>query len=181
MTVPLIVLAVGSVLAGMVWYGDFFGDNVGAFFAGAIFQGPENEVLEAAHKVPEWAATAPFVAMLLGAGTAWWFYIARPGIPPVLARTFAPAYRMLLNKYYFDEVYDFVFVRGARALGRILWKWGDGRVIDGTINGIAMGLVPRVTALARRMQSGLLYHYALVMVAGIVALLSWSLIAGGSN
>ena len=82
-------------------------------------------------------------------------------------------YRFLLNKWYFDEIYDFLFVRPAQWIGRFLWKGGDGTVIDGTINGVAMGFVPWLTRLAGRAQSGYLFHYAFAMVVGILVLTLW--------
>ena len=91
----------------------------------------------------------------------------------------APLYRFLLNKWYFDEIYDAVFVRSAQAIGRFLWKSGDGTVIDGSINGVAMGIVPQLTRAAGRAQSGYVFHYAFVMVIAIAALLSWFTISGG--
>ncbi len=181
MTVPLIVLALGAAFAGMIWFNDFMGEGVREFFAGAVFAGPGNDVLEQSHRIPELAASAPFWAMLLGFALAWLFYIRSPRIPVVLAEQFAPLYRLLLNKYYFDEIYDFVFVRGAKALGRLLWKKGDGAVIDGAINGVALGLVPRVTRFVQRIQSGYVYHYALATVIGLVALVTWVSISGGTN
>lgn len=182
MTVPLMVLAVGSIFAGMIWYGDFFGDNVDEFFGAAVYINHEtNTVIHDAHYVPDWVIWAPFVAMVLGFVLAYLFYILRPDIPGKLAEMFQPAYQFILNKWYFDEVYDVVFVRGAKWLGTFLWKKGDGRVIDGSINGVAMGFVPFLTRLAGRGQSGYLFHYALAMVIGIVVLISWMSISGGAN
>ena len=182
MTVPLMVLAVGSIFAGMIWYGDFFGEHVTEFFGASVYNNHDtNTVLHDAHDVPTWVILAPFVAMLVGLITSWFFYIRRPGIPPMLAEMFQPAYQFILNKWYFDEVYDVIFVRFAKWLGKFLWKKGDGVVIDGTINGIAMGIVPWFTRLAGRGQSGYLFHYALAMVIGIVGLITWTMISGGSH
>ena len=88
-------------------------------------------------------------------------------------------YNFLLNKWYFDEIYDLVFVRPARWLGVFLWKQGDGKTIDGSINGVALGFVPFVTRLAGRAQSGYLFHYAFAMVLGILVLTLWLGISGG--
>ncbi|MCB1366958.1 MAG: NADH-quinone oxidoreductase subunit L [Rhodobacteraceae bacterium] len=182
MTVPLIVLAVGSVFAGMIWYSDFFGDHVAEFFGPSVYTNHDtNHVLHDAHSVPAWVIWAPFVAMLLGFVVSWLFYIARPGIPGALAAQFEPVHRFLLKKWYFDEIYDFLFVNPAKWLGRFLWKKGDGAVIDGTINGIAMVIVPFFTRLAGRAQSGFVFHYAMAMVIGIVVLVSWMMISGGAH
>ncbi len=221
MLAPLGVLALGSIFAGMVWYGSFFGktNEVASFFGvsyaveeehgedaapeahgeqseyaaedphyvftgapgeGAIHHAPDNHVLNDAHAVPTWVRLAPFVAMLGGLGVALWFYILNPAIPGQLAKSQRPLYLFLLNKWYFDEAYDFLFVRPARRLGRFLWKGGDGAVIDGGINGLAMGIIPFFTRLAGRAQSGYLFHYAFAMVLGIVVLITWvTLRAGG--
>ena len=182
MLIPLVVLAVGSIFAGMIWFGDFFGHHVEEFFGPAIYTNHDtNHVLHDAHSVPSWVGLSPFVAMLIGFLLAWRFYIQRPDLPGKLAAMFQPLYLFLLNKWYFDEVYDIIFVRFAKWLGRFLWKKGDGTVIDGTINGVAMGIVPFFTRLAGKAQSGYLYHYALVMVLGIAALVTWMTISGGAH
>jgi NADH-quinone oxidoreductase subunit L len=148
---------------------------------GAIYIGAENHVIHAAHEAPTWVKLAPFVAMLLGFVTAWVFYIRRPDLPGRLAAAQRPLYLFLLNKWYFDELYDWVFVRPAKWLGRFLWKKGDGNVIDGTINGVALGIVPFFTRLAGRAQSGYLFHYAFAMVLGIVILVTWMTLFGGAR
>ena len=109
-------------------------------------------------------------AMLIGFFTAWMFYIRRPDWPAKLAENQRPLYNFLLNKWYFDEIYDWAFVRPAKWLGRFLWTRGDGATIDGAINGVAMGIVPFFTRLAMRGQSGYLFHYAFAMVIGIAVL-----------
>ncbi|MFQ8431963.1 NADH-quinone oxidoreductase subunit L [Amaricoccus sp. W119] len=260
MTVPLMVLAVGAIFAGMVWYKPFFGDHerVLSFFGipshaaaeaggeaaaegdhaapapsesaeaqapeaaapaasenaeahapaegtapvasesaeahapateeghapeggaadhagpiGAIYMAPDNTVMDDAHHSPALVKMSPFIAMLIGLGVAYLFYIVNPSLPKRLAEQQRPLYNFLLNKWYFDEIYDFLFVRPAMWLGRFLWKKGDGDTIDGTINGVAMGFVPFMTRLAGRAQSGYLFHYAFAMVIGLVALLAW--------
>ncbi|MBE0413198.1 NADH-quinone oxidoreductase subunit L [Yoonia sp.] len=210
MLVPLYVLAIGAVFSGMVWYGAFFGSNdkVGKFFGvpyaaaeaaaegdhgklhynlvgapgeGAIHNSPDNHVLNDAHAVPVWVKLSPFVAMLAGLALAYQMYIRRPDLPGKLARQQAPLYNFLLNKWYFDELYHFIFVKPALALGRFLWKQGDSRLIDGGINGLAMGIIPFFTRLAGRAQSGYVFTYALAMVLGIAALLTWVTLTGGAN
>ena len=108
--------------------------------------------------------------MLLGLGLAYQMYIRRPDWPAKLAENQQPLYNFLLNKWYFDEIYDFLFVRPAFWIGRFFWKDGDGKVIDGGINGLAMGVIPYMTRLAGRAQSGYLFHYAFAMVLGLLAL-----------
>jgi NADH-quinone oxidoreductase subunit L len=147
----------------------------------AIYMAPENTVLHEAHYVPTWVKLSPFVAMLIGLIMALWFYIWDPAMPKRVAETNRPLYLFLLNKWYFDEIYDFLFVRPAKALGALLWKRGDGDVIDGSINGVAMGLIPRLTRLAGRAQSGYIFTYAFAMVVGIAILVTWMTIFGGAN
>jgi NADH-quinone oxidoreductase subunit L len=146
---------------------------------GALFIHPDNTVLHDAHYVPKWVKVSPFVAMLLGLSLAWLMYIRKPDLPGRLAANQRPLYLFLLNKWYFDEVYAFLFIRPAQALGRLLWKRGDGSVIDGALNGLAMGIVPMLTRLAARAQSGFVFHYAFAMVLGIAALVTWATLAGG--
>jgi NADH-quinone oxidoreductase subunit L len=140
-----------------------------------------NTMINAAHLVPTWVKVAPFIAMLIGFGLAWLFYIKDPSLPRRLATQQRPLYLFLLNKWYFDELYDWVFVRPAKWLGGFLWKKGDGAVIDGSLNGVAMGIIPFFTRLAGRAQSGYLFHYAFAMVLGIVILVTWMSIFGGAK
>jgi NADH-quinone oxidoreductase subunit L len=148
---------------------------------GAIFFGPDNHTIHSAHEVPTWVKVSPFFAMLIGFALAWKFYIRSPELPAILAKQQRPLYLFLLNKWYFDELYDYVFVRPAKWLGAFLWKKGDGDVIDGTINGVAMGFIPMLTRLAGRVQSGYIFHYAFAMVLGIVALVTWMTLSGGAH
>ncbi len=225
MLVPLGVLAIGAIFAGMIWYGPFFGDHhkVNAFFGipaeesadggdavategqaaaspdtghaaapmpeheagmaplGAIYMAPDNHVLSRAHESPAWVKVSPFIAMALGFFMAWLFYIRRPELPAIWARNQRPLYLFLLNKWYFDEIYDAIFVRPTLWLGRFLWKKGDGAIIDGTINGIALGLIPALTRRYRAMQSGYIFTYAFAMVIGITILLTWVAFSGGAG
>ncbi|OSP54494.1 NADH-quinone oxidoreductase subunit L [Pseudoruegeria sp. SK021] len=148
---------------------------------GAIYMGPDNHVIDDAHHAPIWVKVSPFVAMLLGFGLAWTMYIRRPDLPKKVADANWPLYQFLLNKWYFDEIYDFLFVRPARGIGRLLWKYGDGATIDGGINGLAMGIIPFFTRLAGRVQSGYLFHYAFAMVLGIAVLITLMTLTGGSE
>ncbi len=119
--------------------------------------------------------------MLIGLALAFLFYIRRPDLPGKLAAQQRPLYLFLLNKWYFDELYDLIFVRPAKWLGGFLWKQGDGDVIDGSINGVAMGIIPFFTRLAGRAQSGYLFHYAFAMVLGIAVLVTWMTLSGGAE
>ena len=148
---------------------------------GAIHMAPDNTVMNDAHSVPTWVKVSPFIAMIIGLATAYWFYIVNPALPKRLAESQRPLYQFLLNKWYFDEIYDFVFVKPAMAIGRFLWKRGDGQVIDGSINGVAMGIIPFFTRLAGRAQSGYIFTYAFAMVIGIAILITWMTLTGGAE
>ena len=121
----------------------------------------------------EWCASS-----MTWLSAAYWFYIVDPSKPKQLAAAQPVLYRFLLNKWYFDEVYEVLFVRPARWIGTFLWRKGDGGAIDGFLNGVAMGIVPWVTRLAGRVQSGYLFHYAFAMVLGLVFLMLWLGIGG---
>lgn len=152
---------------------------VGAPGEGAIHAAPDNNILNEAHEVPKWVKWSPFFAMILGLVTAYWFYIVNPSLPRRLAENQRYLYQFLLNKWYFDEIYDFLFMRPAQWLGRFLWKRGDGAVIDGGINGLALGVIPFITRLAGRAQSGYIFTYAFAMVLGIVVLVTWVTLRSG--
>jgi NADH-quinone oxidoreductase subunit L len=148
---------------------------------GAIFKHPDNHVLHEAHNVPWWVKLSPFVAMRAGFLLAFQMYIRKPHLPAKLAEQQAPLYNFLLNKWYFDELYDVIFVRPATAIGRFLWKQGDTNTIDGGINGLAMGIVPFFTRLANKAQSGYMFTYAFAMVLGITVLLTYVTLFGGAG
>ncbi len=176
MLIPLFVLSAGAILAGMVFYGHFVGEEQAEFWKGAIFYGPDNHILEEAHHVPFWVKSSPFFAMLIGFVTAWYMYIKSPSTPKVLASQHRALYNFLLNKWYFDELYDLLFVRSAKALGRFFWKKGDVGFIDAYgPNGVAARVVD-VTNRMVRLQSGYLYHYAFAMLLGIAALVTWMML-----
>jgi NADH-quinone oxidoreductase subunit L len=153
----------------------------GAPGEGAIHVAPENHVLNDAHEVPTWVKLAPFFAMLAGLGLAYQMYIRRPDWPHKLATQQAPLYQFLLNKWYFDEIYNFAIIKPTLALGRLLWKQGDTKTIDGGINGLAMGIIPFFTRLAGRAQSGYIFTYAFAMVLGIAVMLTWMTLFGGAK
>ncbi|QDL92994.1 NADH-quinone oxidoreductase subunit L [Paroceanicella profunda] len=181
MLLPLLVLAVGAVAAGMIWYGGFIGHHWEEFWGEAIFQGAENEVLHHSHDVPVWAKLAPFLAMLIGLVTAWAFYIRSPDLPGRLAKAHPGIHQFLLNKWYFDELYDLIFIQPARWLGRFLWKAGDRSTIDGGINGVAMIFLPMLSRIAGRAQSGYVFHYAFAMIIGLILIITWFAVSGGAH
>ena len=141
---------------------------------------PANHILDEAHHVPKWVKLSPFVAMLLGFILSYIFYIWRTDLPQKLAKNQRPLYLFLLNKWYFDEVYEILFVRSAKFFGRLLWKKGDGTVIDGFIDNLSMVFIPLLTRLVGRAQSGYIFTYAFAMVLGIVVLITWMTLGTGS-
>ncbi|TYC65578.1 NADH-quinone oxidoreductase subunit L [Stappia sp. BW2] len=181
MTVPLFILSIGAALAGMVFYGSFYGEGYAEFWKGALFTGETNHVLHAMHDVPGWVTVSPFVMMVLGFLVAYQFYVRSPEMPKQLAERHSGLYQFLLNKWYFDELYNFIFVRPAMWLGRVLWKKGDGTVIDGYgPNGVA-ARVQNLTDWVVRLQTGYLYHYAFAMLIGVAALITWSMFTGAGT
>jgi NADH-quinone oxidoreductase subunit L len=179
MLVPLVVLAAGAVLSGAVFYDLFFGhaEHIEHFFQGSVVV--SEGVLEAAHGAPLWVKWSATIAMIIGFLIAWYMYIRSPETPKRLAETNAGLYRFLLNKWYFDELYDLIFVRPAKWLGTAFWRGFDDWLVDKTI---VEGLGDRVKDVTRqvvRLQSGYLYHYAFVMLIGIAAILTWMIAAGG--
>jgi NADH-quinone oxidoreductase subunit L len=179
MLVPLYVLAAGAVFAGVLFIGNFMGEpaQVAAFFKSSL--AVSDKAIEAAHATPFWASSAATVAMLIGLYVAWHFYIRSPETPKRLAERNPGLYAFLLHRWYIDELYDLVFVRGAIWLGRALWRGFDDWLIDKTIVEGLGNRVRDVTAQMVRLQSGYLYHYAFAMLIGIAALLTWAIAAGG--
>ena len=178
MLIPLYVLALGAVAAGIVFAPYFIGHHYKEFWGKAIFEGANNHIMHAMHEVPKWVPVAPFVAMLAGLSLAYLYYVVSPGLPAATARTFKPLYLFFLNKWYFDELYDAIFVKPAMWIGRALWKGGDGAIIDGTINGTASGVVAGTNQIVK-LQTGFVYHYAFAMLIGVAALLSYVIAVGG--
>jgi NADH-quinone oxidoreductase subunit L len=167
MLAPLLVLSVGAVFAGMVFYPFFVGHDQAAFWGASIHNAATNHVLEHAHHVPAWVPLAPTVAGVAGIGLAYVLYMLRPEIPGQLAARFAGLHRFLLNKWYFDELYDALFVRPAQHVARAFWKTGDARLIDGMPNGAA-ALAVQAARGAVRIQTGRVANYAFAMIIGLV-------------
>ncbi len=177
MTVPLGVLAAGALFAGLVFSHLFIGGGYAEFWKGAVFAGPANHVMHDMETIPFWAKYLPTLMMVLGAAVAIYFYLIAPEAPRRLAQRHDWLYRFLLNKWYFDELYDVLFVRSAKWLGRFLWKKGDGWLIDGFGPDGVSARVLDVTARVVRLQTGYLYHYAFAMLIGVAALITWAMFA----
>jgi NADH-quinone oxidoreductase subunit L len=176
MLVPLYVLAVGSLFAGLVFHEFFIGHEWEHFWGASLFAAADNHIMHEFHEVPFWVKAAPLVVTLIGFALAYVFYIRSPERPGALADQHRGLYVFLLNKWYFDELYDFVFVRPAKRLGYFLWKRGDGTVIDGFgPDGVAARVID-VTRGVVRVQTGYLYHYAFAMLIGVAALVTWMML-----
>jgi NADH-quinone oxidoreductase subunit L len=181
MLIPLFVLAVGSVLAGFPFLDIFTGHGVEDFFRDSLRIGDDNTILEDMEHVGWLVSTLPTVMMALGFAVAWFFYIRRPELPEELARQHQLLYRFLLNKWYFDEIYDVLIVRPTLWLGRLLWKGGDGKLIDGFGPDGVSAVVLDVTRNVVRLQTGYMYHYAFAMLIGVAAFITWFMFSGGGH
>ncbi len=175
MLAPLYVLAIGAIVAGFALNGLFVGDGREHFWGNAIFVLPDHDTVEHAHHVPLWVKLMPTIAAALGIAGAYMAYIVSPEMPGRMIEAFRGIWLFLYNKWYFDELYDWLFVRPAFWIGRSLWKGGDGAVIDGLgPDGIAATTVAAARR-AGRMQTGYVYHYAFAMLIGVVILASFYL------
>jgi NADH-quinone oxidoreductase subunit L len=148
-------------------------------FWGKAFAAASHKIIDESHHVPGWVPLAPFIAMLVGFGLSYVYYIQSPWLPAATAKAFRPVYLFLLNKWYFDELYDRIFVRPAFAIGRALWRGGDMGAIDGLIDGTANRVID-VTNRAVRLQTGYVYHYAFAMLIGVALILSFLMFSGGA-
>src|SRR5580698_3585343 len=178
MLIPLAILAFGSIAAGWPFLAIFTGHDVEGFFRESLKFGPDNKILEAMEQLPLYISLTPTVMMIIGFLVAYQFYIRRPDLPEALARGQPVLYRFLLNKWYFDEIYDFLFVRPAMWLGRLFWKGGDGFVIDGFGPDGVSAWVLDVTRNVVRLQTGYLYHYAFAMLIGVAAFITYFMLRG---
>jgi NADH-quinone oxidoreductase subunit L len=174
MGAPLIVLAIGSLLMGGLFFHLFIGSGQAEFWRGSLVTHGE-----AHHEVPLWVMLAPTAAVALGLAVAWYFYLTNPLIPFGLAKRFRGAHQFLLNAWYFDALYDWLFVRPAKRLGRFLWKIGDNTIIDGIgPDGVAARVID-ITNRVVKLQTGYIYHYAFIMLIGVALIITYFLFASG--
>jgi NADH-quinone oxidoreductase subunit L len=171
MWVPLVLLAVGAVVSGYLLQGAFIGPHNAQYWQGAIFTAADNHVLARAEEIPGLISLLPTLAGLAGIALAYVFYMVNTALPAQLAAQFAPVYRFLLNKWYFDELYDIIFVRTATLAARELWHVGDQQIIDGVPNGLA-SMAEGGAGQVVRIQTGSIAVYAFTMLIGLVAMLS---------
>ena len=176
MLIPLAVLALGALFAGMIFWPQFIGEGAHEFWRSALVVGKGEE-----GELPLWVEFGPLVVTILGFAIAFYYYILHPDLPRKLAAKRGMLYLFFFNKWYFDELYDFLFVRPALRIGRFLWKKGDGLVIDGFGPD---GIAARVQDAARgavRLQTGYLFHYALAMLLGVIILATWFMFSAGAT
>jgi NADH-quinone oxidoreductase subunit L len=179
MLIPIGVLAAGSILAGFPFKELFAGHGVHEFFRESVKN--NSHIIEEMHHIPQWIAYLPTVMMVVGAYISYVFYIRRPYLPVELARQQPLLYQFLLNKWYFDELYDLIFVRPAKWIGYTLWKKGDGYVIDGFGPDGISARVLDITRNVVKVQTGYLYHYAFAMLIGVAGLITWFMFGLGGQ
>ena len=173
MTLPLVVLAIGAIFAGYVGYESFVGQGMDEFWGDSILVLKNHAALENAHHSPVWVQMLPVFVAGAGIALAYLFYMFAPSLPGMLAARFQGIYQFLLNKWYFDELYDTIFVRPAFALGRGFWKSGDGALIDGVGPDGVAAASRLIAQRMSRLQSGYVYHYAFAMIIGVAAFVTW--------
>jgi NADH-quinone oxidoreductase subunit L len=175
MTIPLILLAVGATFAGLA--GLSMVEGSGEFWRGSIFVLPEHDALAEAHHVPFVVKILPVIGAVAGIALAYLMYIRQPELPARLAGAASGLYRFLGNAWYFDALYDRLFVEPTKRLGHALWQGIDVMTIDRFgPDGVAMSALT-VARRAVRLQTGYLYHYAFAMLIGVAALVTWYLFA----
>ena len=179
MLIPLFVLALGAIFSGWYFYNDFVGYNWKEFWGNSIFISEKHKAFKLAHYVPLWVKYLPIFLAILGILCAYLFYVLNPNLPKILSKKFSPIYNLFFNKWYFDELYDYLFVKSFIKFGNFFWKKGD----EGTIdrfgpNGISK-LVKNISSKSIIIQSGYIYHYAFAMLIGLVVLITWLLMDYG--
>ena len=179
MLIPLFVLALGAIFSGWYFYNDFVGYNWKEFWGNSIFISEKHKAFKLAHYVPLWVKYLPIFLAILGILCAYLFYVLNPNLPKILSKKFSPIYNLFFNKWYFDELYDYLFVKSFIKFGNYFWKKGD----EGTIdrfgpNGVSK-LVKNISSKSIIIQSGYIYHYAFAMLIGLVVLITWLLMDYG--
>ncbi len=177
MLIPLLLLALGALSLGWIGYDSFVGEGREQFWGEALLVLQANDSIEAGHHVPGWVKLLPLIMGAAGLGLSCLMYMLMPSLPRLLAGAIRPVYVFVYNKWYFDELYDLLFVRPAHRLGAGLWRSGDGAVIDGVgPDGLAAATV-NLARRAGRLQSGYVYHYAFAMLIGVVTLVTWYIVS----
>jgi NADH-quinone oxidoreductase subunit L len=176
MLIPLFVLAIGALIAGGIFAHWFIGGDATGFWHGTVAAVTGTH---AASEVPAWVEGAPLVLTIIGFAIAYYYYVMHPDLPPRMAARGGLLYTFFYNKWYFDELYEMIFVRPAFWIGRLFWRGGDGAIIDGIgPDGVAARVID-ATREAVRLQSGYVYHYAFAMLIGVVVLATWFMVTMG--
>ncbi len=174
MMIPMLILSVGAMLSGWYAYDQFVGEAHHEFWGSALhLRAGVEDPLTAAHHVADWVKFGPTVLAVIGILLAWIAYLKAPAFPQMMARIFSPLYALFYHKWYFDELYNRALVKPALTLGRVFWKFGDGVLIDGCGPDGMTALTAYLSRRVRQMHTGYVYHYAFVMVIGMVGLLLW--------
>ena len=174
MLIPLGVLSLGAVFAGMVFSHAFISEGAGEFWRGSVAF--SEELIHHMHGVPTWVKWAPFLVMITGLVGAIYAYILNPGFPAKFVAAIKPLHTFVYNKWFFDELYDRIFVRPAFWLGDKFWKLGDIGLIDRFGPNGSAWVVAQGSRIASKLQTGFLYSYALVMLLGLTAAITWVLV-----
>jgi NADH-quinone oxidoreductase subunit L len=172
---PLVALSIGAIFAGWWFHAQFIGDESAAYWQGAIYNRPDDTILASLERTPLLISLSPTLTGIVGLALSYWFYIVNPAIPAMLAARFRPIYLFLLNKWYFDELYNVIFVRPALWFAKEFWQVGDVTIIDGIPNGLA-ALTVDGSRQAVRIQTGSIAVYAFTMLIGLVGLISLFLV-----
>jgi NADH-quinone oxidoreductase subunit L len=179
MLIPIGVLAAGSIFAGFPFKEVFAGSSVDEFFRESLKMHPHT--IEDMVTIPEWIIVLPTVLMAIGVYISYLFYIRRAYMPVELARQHQMPYEFLLNKRYFDELYELIFVRLTKCLGRFLWKFGDGHVVGSFGPDGVSARVLDVTRNVVKLQTGYVHHYAFAMLIGVTGLITWFMFGVGGR
>jgi NADH-quinone oxidoreductase subunit L len=172
MLFPLGILSVGAIMAGCM-FAESFGNGHVEFMGDSLKVLPANDTVLRAHHVEEWVKLLPIIAGALGIGFAYIVYVAREGMAQKIASTFSPLHKLFFNKWYFDEIYTCLFVKPAYGIGRFFWQTGDKAIIDGFGPDGVASTSKSFAGVLSRFQTGYLFHYAFVMMIGLVGLVSW--------
>ena len=179
MLLPLFILAFGALFSGWFFYENFVGHHWHEFWGHSIYIAETNKAMKLAHYVPKWVKYLPVFLAVLGILSAYVFYLLIPSLPSLISNTFSPLYNLFYNKWYFDEIYDYLFVKSFVKIGIVFWKKGDENTIDRYgPNGVSK-LVKNISSKSIIIQSGFIYHYAFAMLIGLVVLLTWLLMDYG--
>ena len=175
MIIPLFILSIGACFSGYLGFENFVGQNSPQFWDVSLFTLDRHSALQSAYNVPLWVKYLPVMVAVFGIGLAFLFYIVMPTLPGLVSSKFNNIYTFVYHKWYFDELYNKIFVRPIFFCGKALWKIGDGVLIDGLGPDGISNIVRQLSKQISKIQSGYLYHYAFIMLIGLVSIITWCL------